>query len=147
VRGGECRDKARLYANDKGQRQLLREATLQLEARNRQRSRVNVLHRNRQAIGGEVTHQYAACDYNFEQMAFGKKTFDILPLSDGVKEGDTIEYGEHSFSLLNNFPITGRKIIVEVTFVLDRVEGIDPRYAIVSFKVVKKISADGTEIK
>ena len=76
----------------------------------------------------------------FEDVASGKKTFELRKNDRGYKEGDILELME--FTDGRN---TGRSIKALVTYMLEEYTGLAEGYCIMGIKVIPEVSETDTE--
>lgn len=70
----------------------------------------------------------------FEAVKSGKKTFEVRRNDRGFKVGDIVVLRE--IDALDNYQFTGRRIEVEITYILDDAEYCKPGFVIFGFKIL-----------
>lgn len=89
---------------------------------------------------GQKTHSIRLAAMHFEDVASGKKTFELRKNDRGYKEGDILELME--FTDGRN---TGRSIKALVTYMLEEYTGLEDGYCIMGIKVIPEVSETDTE--
>ena len=89
---------------------------------------------------GQKTHSIRLAAMYFEDVASGKKTFELRKNDRGYKEGDILELME--FTDGRN---TGRSIKALVTYMFEEYTGLADGYCIMGIKVIPEVSETDTE--
>lgn len=71
----------------------------------------------------------------FKAVKSGKKTFEVRRNDIGFKVGDIVVLRE--IDALDNYQFTGRRIEVEITYILDDAEYCKPGFVIFGFKILR----------
>lgn len=79
------------------------------------------------------THELKILPLYFDGIIKGKKTFEVRRNDRGYKVGDILVLRE--YNTRNNY--TGSKVTAEVTYILDKFEGIKEGYVVMGIKVIK----------
>ena len=90
--------------------------------------------------GRQKTHSIRLAAMYFDDVASGKKTFELRKNDRGYKEGDILELME--FADGRN---TGRSIKALVTYMLEEYTGLTEGYCIMGIKVIPEVSETDTE--
>lgn len=84
-------------------------------------------------------HRIRLAKMSFEDVASGKKPFELRKNDEGFKQGDILEMAEYT-----NGEETGRIIKAEVTYMLQEYAGLAEGYCIMAIKVMGIVSETDT---
>lgn len=124
------REKTEEEKYNEEQRRIDRDTKKKLEAMEDERKLDEHFEKNLDS----VFHELRLASINFDDVAEGRKTFELRKNDHNYKVGDVLLMRE-----VENGKYTGRKVKVEVTYILTDYTGLEEGYCIMSTKVLRGI--------